>query len=258
MNQVPIEQLRVMLKGYPGDWREDTDQSNGLPAPPIHKAVPDTAMRIALPTPEELDFGSLPLSDAVTGRRSRRSFSTEPVTLDELGFLAWCAQGVTEIARNEEGEATQAFRTVPSGGARYPLETYLLVNRVDGVAPGVYRYLSFKHELVAIRLTEDLPAAARRACYDQAFVGEAAVVFVWAAVPYRTEWKYGFISHRMIAMEAGHACQNLYLAAEAIGAGACAMLGYDQSSMDELIGVDGQEEFTIYLACIGKQAGDDE
>jgi SagB-type dehydrogenase family enzyme len=258
LNQVPMEQLRTMLKGYPGDWRGDTDQSRGLPAPPSRKPVPKGAVRIRFPDPRGFEPGSPALADAVAGRRSRRAFSTEPLTLQELGFLAWCAQGVTEVVRDGNAEVVHTFRAVPSGGARYPLETYLLVNRIEGLTPGVYRYLPLEHELVAVRHDDHVAMGARTACYGQAFVEDAAVVFVWAAVPYRTEWKYAFLAHRMIAMEAGHACQNLYLAAEAIGAGACAMLGYDQASMDALIGVDGQDEFTLYLACVGRRAGDGE
>jgi SagB-type dehydrogenase family enzyme len=83
---------------------------------------------------------------------------------------------------------------------------------------------------------------------------DAAAVFIWAAIPYRTEWKYAYLSPRMIAMEAGHVCQNLYLSAESIGAGACAMLAYDQASIDALIGVDGKDEFALYLACVGRLA----
>jgi len=82
-------------------------------------------------------------------------------------------------------------------------------------------------------------------------------MFVWATVPERTEWKYGYIAHRMIAIEAGHVCQNLYLAAESIDAGACAMLGYSQPHMDALIGVDGKDEFTIYTAAVGKKVAGD-
>jgi nitroreductase len=88
------------------------------------------------------------------------------------------------------------------------------------------------------------------------FVGESAAVFVWTAIPYRTEWRYSVIGYKAIAVEAGHICQNLYLACEAIGAGACAILAYGQKAIDNLIGVDGEEEFTICVASVGKVARD--
>jgi SagB-type dehydrogenase family enzyme len=85
-------------------------------------------------------------------------------------------------------------------------------------------------------------------------VGDAAVVFIWSAIPGRTEWKYAYLAHRMIAMEAGHVCQNLYLAAQSCGLGVCALLSYHQPQVDELLELDGIEEFTLYLACVGKAA----
>jgi SagB-type dehydrogenase family enzyme len=144
------------------------------------------------------------------------------------------------------------LRTAPSAGGRYPLETYVLALRVDGIPPGIYRYLPDSHQLVAIRAEPDLRPRVIEACYRQSFAGEAAAVIVWAAIPARTEWKYGYLAHRMIAMEAGHAGQNLYLACEAVGSGACALLSYDQGRMDALLGLDGEDEFAIYLAAVGK------
>ncbi|NQU38372.1 MAG: SagB/ThcOx family dehydrogenase [Lentisphaerae bacterium] len=235
-----------------GDWRLDTDQTKGRPAPLAHKPPPLDAHLIALPRPDTLHLGAMPLKDAIGQRRSRRAFSDAPLTLSELSFLLWCTQGITKIERDKEGQIVNEFRTVPSGGARHPFETYLLLNRVTSLIPGLYRYLPLDHALVLLRADDALEAKSVEACYDAAFVGQAAVVFVWAALPARTEWRYGPIAHRMIAIEAGHVAQNLALAVESLGAGCCPMLGYNQRKMDALIGVDGDEEFTIYLAPVGK------
>ncbi len=78
------------------------------------------------------------------------------------------------------------------------------------------------------------------------------MTFIWTAIPYRMEWRYGLAAHKVIAIDAGHVCQNLYLACEAIVAGTCAVAAYDQDAVDHLIGVDGEEEFAIYLAPVGK------
>jgi SagB-type dehydrogenase family enzyme len=86
----------------------------------------------------------------------------------------------------------------------------------------------------------------------QAFVATAPVTFVWTVIPYRMEWRYGIAAHRVIAMDVGHVCQNLYLACETIGAGTCAVAAYHQVKMDELLKADGENEFTIYLAPVGK------
>ncbi|MBL7075947.1 MAG: SagB/ThcOx family dehydrogenase [Kiritimatiellae bacterium] len=240
-----------------GDWRQETDQRKGLPAPPVRQPIPGDAKRIALPRPETLALGQMPLKDVVTQRRSHRTFAATPLTLEELSFLLWCTQGVAKVDRDAEGRIVNQYRTVPSGGARHPFETYLLLNRVEGLTPGVYRFLPHEHALIQIREDKALAPKIKAACYGQAAPPQAAVVFVWTAVPYRTEWRYGPIAHRMIAIEAGHVCQNLYLAAESIGAGACAMLAYNQVKMDALLGVDGKEEFAIYIAPVGKQVADE-
>jgi SagB-type dehydrogenase family enzyme len=90
------------------------------------------------------------------------------------------------------------------------------------------------------------------AVLGQSFIANSAVVFVWTTVPYRMEWRYLQAAHRVILLDAGHVCQNLYLACEAIHAGTCAIAAYDQEAMDELLQIDGEEQFTIYLAPVGK------
>lgn len=257
LSHVSKEQGRIFLKGFMGDWRPATDQHKGVPPPPVQQPIPTNAVRIALPGPETLSLGQGAFQTIINQRRSIRAYADTALTLEELSFLLWCTQGVERVERDSEGRIINQFRTVPSGGARHPFETYLLVNRVEGLDSGVYRFLPFEHALVLIRKDPDLATKTYDSCYRQAATARAAVVFVWTAVPYRTEWRYGPLSYRMIAMEAGHVCQNLYLAAESIGAGACAMLGYNQVKMDNLIGVDGEEEFTIYLATVGKKAPDE-
>jgi len=252
LDQIPLDQLRVLLKGYSGDWRKQTDHAKGVPPPSIQKPYPEDAKLVDLTRPENIRVGSMPLAEVIDQRRSRRTYTDGFLSNEELSFLLWSTQGISRIVRNEEREITHHFRTVPSGGARHPFETYLVINMVEGISPGIYRYLAVEHKLLPTRKEEHLSQAIEDACYGQEHVGDAAAVFIWSAIPYRTEWRYGCIAHRMIAMEAGHVCQNLYLAAESIGGGACAILGYDQESLDKLIDVDGKDEFTIYLASVGK------
>ena len=177
----------------------------------------------------------------------RRRFGDRPLKLVELSFLLWATQGV----RQQLNEAT-ALRTVPSAGARHALETYLCVSRVDGLEPAVYRYLPLEHELLLESQAPNLRQQLAAATFGQSFVGNAAVAFVWTTIPYRMEWRYGLAAHKVIALDAGHVCQNLYLACESIGAGTCAVAAYHQQLMDRLIGVDGNDEFVIYLAPVGK------
>lgn len=148
-----------------------------------------------------------------------------------------------------------ALRTAPSGGARHPFETYLFANRVEGVPAGLYRYLPLEHKLLFLKEDPDQSRKVVEACCGQPFVAEAAALFVWTTIPYRTEWRYSVLSPKIIALDAGHLCENLYLAAESIGAGTCGIGAYFQEEMDQLLGIDGEEEFTIYAAPVGKIEG---
>lgn len=252
LSEMSIDQRHVFLKGYAGEWHGDADRAKGLPPPPIQKPYPAHAKLIDLIRPDQLTLGALPLNTVINQRRSRRDYTSDSLSQEELSFLLWSTQGISKIEKNDKGEIVNHFRTVPSGGARHPFETYLFVHRVAGLNPGLYRYLPVEHKLLLVREEANLPETITDACYGQANAGNAAVVFAWSAIPYRTEWAYGYVAPKLIAVDAGHVCENLYLAAESIGAGACAMLGYDQTKLDRLIGVDGRNEFTFYLASVGK------
>ena len=241
LDALPYDQLRMFLKGYNGDWRPQSDREKGIPAPPATKSSPPDARRIALPKPaaRSVDFKSL-----LESRRSVREFSKDPLALADLAFLLWAAQGMVDTH----------FRTAPSGGGRYPLETYISAANVAGLEPGIYRYEPATHSLVVIDENPKSPEKLLAACYGERTAAGAAAILVWTATPYRTEWKYAFTAHRMIAMEVGHACQNALLAATALGLGACPLLSYHQSAIDKWLGVDGRDEFVIYLAAIGQPA----
>lgn len=249
-NQSQIDQGRAFLKD-PGRsllgylW---IDQYRGVPAPPIEKPFSADARRIDLCRPGQWrGIRKVDLETAIRRRQSRRRFSNEPLKLEELAFLLWATQGI-----RVQFDAGTAFRTVPSAGARHALETYLCVFRVEGLQPGVFRYLPVEHQLLFEFHQEGLEDRLTAAALGQAFAGSAAVAFLWTAIPYRMEWRYGPGAHKMIALEAGHVCQNLYLACEAIGAGTCAIGTYEQEAIDQLLRVDGREEFTVYLAPVGK------
>lgn len=225
----------------------ETDQKKKLPPPPAQKPYPMDARLFDLVSPGDLSVGTMPLVEAIRGRRTHRKYGPDPLTLEELSFLLWAAQGIDSII-----EDTQASRrTVPSGGGRHPFETYILVNRVEGLPPALYRYLPVEHKLVLEQQGPDLVDRVHEGMRRQ-YVKDSAVVFLWTAIPYRTEWRYSVVAHKVIAIDAGHVCQNLYLAAGAIGAGMCAIAAYDQAGLDAALGVDGQDEFTVYAATLGK------
>lgn len=225
-----------------------TDQSRGVPPPPVEKPYPPDAERIDLPRPGQWQsVGEIDLTEAIARRQSHRRFRREPLALDEVAFLLWATQGIRQVMR-----PGVALRTVPSAGARHALETYLLVQNVGGLEAGVYRYLPLEHQLLVVSAPQSLAERIVPATLGQRFIATAPVVFVWTTIPYRMEWRYGIAAHRVIAMDAGHVCQNLYLAVAAIGAGTCAVAAYHQELMDKLVGVDGEDEYVIYLAPVGK------
>lgn len=220
-----------------------SDEAKGI-APPPQEDSPRRGEKIVplLPADALGDRGGSLLS-LFRSRRSRRKYGNASLSFDDFSFLCWSAAGI------KEHRAKYSFRTAPSGGARHPLDLYVYVARVDELEPGLYRYLPIEHALGLMR------AGDSAAALDAALNGQywkAAVVFLWAAVPYRTEWRYGPVSHKIIALDAGHACENLYLACEAIGAGTCAIGAYDQQKLDAWLGLDGEDAFSIYAAPVGR------
>jgi len=230
------------------DWSA-TGQARGLPPPPVQKPVPPGVETLPLPGPERFEkVCHAGLLEVFRNRRSLRRFADRPLALEELSFLLWATQGVTE----RHGDLA-TLRPVPSAGARHAFETYLYCRKVETLPEGIYRYLPLSHRLLFEFTEEDLPARITEACFGQRFAGQGAATFFWSVLPYRMEWRYGAAAHRVLPMDAGHVCQNLYLAAEAIGAGTCAIAAYDQEALDALLRLDGEEEFVIYLAPVGKR-----
>ena len=227
-----------------------SDQHRGQAAPPLQEPADAQLPRIALPERNgwEPFIQQINVIDAIGNRQSRRQYADDYLTIEELAFLLWATQG-----QRRPGDLPPHFRTVPSAGARHSFETYLFIDKVEKVPPGLYRYLPLSHELVLLYSADhQTKTKLSRAALGQQFVSRGALVFVWTTVPYRMEWRYLQAAHRVILLDAGHVCQNLYLACEAIQAGTCAIAAYDQEAIDELIGVDGEDQFTIYLAPVGK------
>ncbi len=227
-----------------------SDQSRGVPTPPLQEPVDENCPRIKLPdrTSWEPVIPAVNLVQTIGQRRSRRSFNQDFLEVEELAFLLWATQG----QRDQNGRKPH-FRTVPSAGARHSFETYLFIHRVNKVPPGLYRFLHLSNELVMLYPTDEHHSARLSwAVLGQQFVARSAVTFVWTTVPNRMEWRYLEAAHRVILLDAGHVCQNLYLACEAIQGGTCAIAAYDQEAMDELLQLDGEDQFTIYLAPVGR------
>ncbi len=186
-----------------------------------------------------------PIWEVIGQRRSMREFSRQSITFSELSQMVWATQGITSNARGF------GFRATPSAGALYPIETYMVVNRVEEMSPGIYHYNVKKAELVLLK-EGDFGSDLCHAGLGQEMLEEAASVFIWTAVVERSKWKYRERAYRYVYMDVGHIGQNLYLAATALNLGCCTVGAFFDEEVDHLIGVDGKEEISVYLGAIGR------
>ena len=223
-------------------------QQRGMPQPPLELAAPADSVRIALPDPKVLKMPAADLRAVIEGRRSVRKYSEGAVSLAELSYLLWMTQGVQEVTGRPI-----TMRTVPSAGARHAFETFLLVNRVEGLVPGLYRFLASEHALILVNDADKIADVLVEACYGQKMVGKAAVAFFWAAIVDRMFWRYDERGYRYLHLDAGHVCQNLYLAGESIDCGTCAIAAFDDDLLNDALALDGKEMFAVYAASLGKK-----
>ncbi|MCX7710845.1 MAG: SagB/ThcOx family dehydrogenase [Clostridia bacterium] len=201
---------------------------------------------VDLPKPGEIKLGHTDLRNVLENRTSIRDYSNTPLSLEELSYLLWCTRGIKEILPN-----SITFRTVPSAGARHAFETYLLINRVEGIEPALYKFLDTEHKLSLFNDREHIAKDITKACLNQRFVQESAVTFIWVAVYSKMAERYRERSYKYLHLDAGHVCQNLYLSAESIGAGVCAIAAYNDDKLNDLLELDGKERFVIYIATAG-------
>ena len=247
-----ISKNRDFMKGYRDDdpymERFESDQDLKRPQPPLVKpAMAGEHAKIVLPK----DFSRLSMKnqlvDLIRDRHSARVYTQESLSLEQLSFLLWATQGVKAL----RGTAYATLRTVPSGGARHEFETYLLISKVDGLAAGAYHYLPMEHALERLHPVENMEAVISDALCGQSWAAKANVVFFWAMVAYRAEWRYGIYAHRPALIDAGHVGQNLYLGCTGLGLGTCSIAAFSHELCNQVFGLDGEEEFVVYTAPVG-------
>lgn len=209
--------------------------------PETYKQYPDKP-RVELPQPST--EGGAPIWDILSQRRSERDFPGRPVAAQELSQILWASQGITAE------QFGYKFRTVPSAGALYPVETYIVVNDVEGIPQGVYHYNVSEHCLEQVK-EGDYRVTIARAALDQKIAYDANVVFVWTAVLERCKWKYKQRAFRYIYLDAGHIAQTVAMAAVALGLGSCQIAALYDEEVNDLLGVDGNDETAIYITVVG-------
>jgi SagB-type dehydrogenase family enzyme len=223
-------------------YQQATKYSRRGGRPPRPSAAAPSSGTHELPAAETADGPGL--WETIHERRSVRDFRREPLTVDQLGQLLWATQGITGRRRG------MAFRASPSAGACYPLDTYVIVNRVEGLEVGLYFY-DVREAALEARRRGDLSSAIADACLRQTMVAEAGVVFAWVAVPARSKHRYHERAYRYIYMDAGHIGQNLHLAATGLGLGCCAIGAFLDDEVNAILGVDGLNETAVYLSVVG-------
>jgi SagB-type dehydrogenase family enzyme len=208
---------------------------------------------VPLPRPE---LPATPLTDVIEARRSEREFAREPLALPEVAGLLHAGYGRThQLLADEPSGIGPQLRTVPSGGALFPLELYVLPWRVDALEPGLYHFDPLRRVLEYVRtgdLTDDVAAAA---IYPEPTTGCAALILI-TGLFWRTRFKYGLRGYRFALLEAGHAAQNILLAATASELASVPLAGFYDARLEAVLGLDGVEESVLYAVAVGRRIAD--
>jgi SagB-type dehydrogenase family enzyme len=196
---------------------------------------------IKLPEPKYESDTSV--EEALLGRRSRRSYKDEGLSLGEISQLLWAAQGITNPKRG--------FRTAPSAGATYPLETYLIVGNVKNLKPGVYHYDPKKHT-IEMTIERDVRRELANAAFNQYFIADAPVSIAFTAIYERTTRIYGDRGVMYVHMEVGHAAQNVYLECESLRLGTVVVGAFYDEEVKKVLDLGDTEEVPLYIMPVGK------
>ncbi len=203
------------------------------------------AETVQLESPGEIEVDrDSSLYEALDNRMSVRKYTSRPITVDELSYLIWATSGVQGTRRGE-------YRTAPSAGALYPIETYVVVNQASDIEEGVYHYDVRNHRLEVIK-QGDHGARLARAALDQEMCEAAPAVIALTAIFERCKWKYRQRAYRYVYMEAGHMAQNLALCAIVLGLGTVQIGALYDDEVNSLLGIDDESESILYLNAVGE------
>jgi SagB-type dehydrogenase family enzyme len=239
-----------MSKTYGDDFQQQSKYvRNHLPQqymdwnnqPKPYKTYPK-ASKIELPPPTQAPKTSL--HDSLQNRKSIRTYQNTPLTPEQLSYLLWSSTGIQRV------EHGFVYRTSPSAGALYPIETYLIINNIKQIPLGIYHYNIQHHYLEKLK-TGDYRQHIAHAALDQSMCATAATVFIWTTIINRSKWKYGQRAYRYIYLDCGHIAQNLALSATSLGLGSCQIAALYDDEINQLIDIDGITESVVYLSSIG-------
>ena len=230
--QIETKYFRTKRLGGNLDWANK---------PETYKSYPSSK---TVQLPNQFQEAIFNFNEVLRRRKSIRSFSSKALSLNDLAYLLWASTG---IQRTEHG---YQFRTAPSAGALYPIETYIAASNVENLEKGLYHYNIKNHLLEEIKLGS-FGVNLAHAALAQEMCADASVVFIWTAVFRRSKWKYSQRAYRYIYLDAGHIAQNLGLAAASINCGSCEVGAFFDDELNSILGVDGTEESTVCLSVVG-------
>lgn len=235
LQETKIKKIRKLtparIRKWPEEWRQV-----------FFKSYP-RFKQISLP---KITNKSLFLKSAILKRKSSRKFKKEELSLTDISQLLFFSAG---IIRKQGSDWNKSRRAYPSGGARYPLEVYLIVNQVVGLSSGLYHYNVKNHDLEVLLIGNFLRKISQSTGQD--WIKKAKVILLISAVFSRTCDKYKDRGLRHIFMEAGHMGQNIYLMSTALGLSCCAVGGFNDEKVNQLLDLNGLDESTLYIFCLG-------
>ncbi len=227
--------IRGNLKGRGLDWNNK---------PKIYKNYPNCPKTL-LPKPLHEKYNNyLNITEIFKQRRSIRVFQEKSIELEQISFILWASTGI------QRNEGNFAFRTAPSAGALYPIETYILINNCQELNQGIYHYNIQDHVLEQIK-EGDYSVSFAKAALDQKMISLAPISFIWTAIFQRSKWKYQQRTYRYVYLDAGHIAAHLSLAAIELGLGTCQIAAFYDNEINELLNIDGKEESVLYLSAVG-------
>jgi len=205
--------------------------------------------QLAYNLPSPRTDGSVSVERALSKRRSQRSFVDKAISAEDLSQVLWAAYGITQLAPDRPA-LRGGFRTAPSAGGLYPFEIYVLITKVNGIEPGVYKYISEEHKLVRT-INKDIRDEFAAAALGQSHIKEAPVNIFYTAIYSRMTKKYGDRGRdRYVCMDLGHSAQNVYLQAEALNLGTCAIGAFSDDKIAEIMQLP-EEEVPLYIMPLG-------
>lgn len=201
---------------------------------------------IELPAFDEVNIINMIINQGTTKNNSMITYKKEPISLEELSYIIWN----TQAAKSKELNIVDVMEA--PNRVTHTFETYIFINNVEGVNEGLYRFIPTDNKLIEIN-SGNVMEKITEACYGHKAIKDSAVTFMWTAVQQRIIDRYGVKGYRCFNLDASNVCKNLHILAESVECAACAISAYDEEAINLLLDIDGIEQFSIYIATVGKK-----